>query len=233
MFKRAITLLLLALPFYLAAVPQAEGRSPGPMFEVYTGGATFYSDSFHGKKTANGERYNKHELTAAHRSLPLGTVVRVTNLSNGRHLLVRINDRGPGKKKLILDVSRAAAGKLNMIRRGVASVQVEVVSDRRGVPLHRGSAFYLRLSEPQSLGNARNKLNALSSDRPARHTTHFRAGDLKLLSETLPNGRTRYFVGQGPFTRYRDAANALHKVRDRHAEASVACLPRMVAENTF
>ena len=70
MIKRAITLLLLALPFYLAAVQQAEGRSPGPMLEVFTGGATFYSDSFHGKKTANGERYNKNEFTAAHRSLP-------------------------------------------------------------------------------------------------------------------------------------------------------------------
>ena len=116
MIKRAITLLLLALPFYLAAVQQAEGRSPGPMLEVFTGGATFYSDSFHGKKTANGERYNKNEFTAAHRSLPLGTIVRVTNLSNGNNLLVRINDRGPGKKKLILDVSRAAASKLNMIR---------------------------------------------------------------------------------------------------------------------
>ena len=109
MIKRAITLLLLALPLYLAAVPQAEGRSPGPMLEVFTGRATFYSDSFHGKKTANGERYNKNEFTAAHRSLPLGTIVRVTNLSNGNNLLVRINDRGPGKKKLILDVSRAAA----------------------------------------------------------------------------------------------------------------------------
>ena len=132
MIKRAITLLLLALPFYLAAVQQAEGRSPGPMLEVFTGGATFYSDSFHGKKTANGERYNKNEFTAAHRSLPLGTIVRVTNLSNGNNLLVRINDRGPGKKKLILDVSRAAASKLNMIRRGVISVQVEVVADKRG-----------------------------------------------------------------------------------------------------
>ena len=135
MIKRAITLLLLALPFYLAAVQQAEGRSPGPMLEVFTGGATFYSDSFHGKKTANGERYNKNEFTAAHRSLPLGTIVRVTNLSNGNNLLVRINDRGPGKKKLILDVSRAAASKLNMIRRGVISVQVEVVADKRGIRL--------------------------------------------------------------------------------------------------
>ena len=58
MIKRAITLLLLALPFYLAAVQQAEGRSQGPMLEVFTGGATFYSDSFHGKKTANGDAVN-------------------------------------------------------------------------------------------------------------------------------------------------------------------------------
>ena len=106
MLKRAISLLLLALPLFFS-VPQAEGRSPGPMFQVATGKATFYSDSFHGKKTANGERYDKHAFTAAHRSLPLGTIVRVTNLSNGRNLLVRINDRGPAKKKLILDVSAA------------------------------------------------------------------------------------------------------------------------------
>ena len=151
MIKRAITLLLLALPFYLAAVQQAEGRSPGPMLEVFTGGATFYSDSFHGKKTANGERYNKNEFTAAHRSLPLGTIVRVTNLSNGNNLLVRINDRGPGKKKLILDVSRAAASKLNMIRRGVISVQVEVVADKRGIPVLRNNAFYLRLASARTV----------------------------------------------------------------------------------
>ena len=98
MIKRAITLLLLALPFYLAAVQQAEGRSPGPMLEVFTGGATFYSDSFHGKKTANGERYNKNEFTAAHRSLPLGTIVRVTNLSNGNNLLVTSTTAGRARK---------------------------------------------------------------------------------------------------------------------------------------
>ena len=132
MIKRAITLLLLALPFYLAAVQQAEGRSPGPMLEVFTGGATFYSDSFHGKKTANGERYNKNEFTAAHRSLPLGTIVRVTNLSNGNNLLVRINDRGPGKKKLILDVSRAAASKLN-ISFNTAKTHVRGIYQKTGV----------------------------------------------------------------------------------------------------
>ena len=226
MIKRAITLLLLALPFYLAAVQQAEGRSPGPMLEVFTGGATFYSDSFHGKKTANGERYNKNEFTAAHRSLPLGTIVRVTNLSN---------DRGPGKKKLILDVSRAAASKLNMIRRGVISVQVEVVADKRGIPVLRNNAFYLRLASARTLKDAQNKLKTLSSassSKLTKQTSRNRSGELKILSERLPNGRTQYFVGQGPFTRYRDAQHALSKARARHTEASVACLPTLVAENT-
>lgn len=235
MIKRAITLLLLALPFYLAAVQQAEGRSPGPMLEVFTGGATFYSDSFHGKKTANGERYNKNEFTAAHRSLPLGTIVRVTNLSNGNNLLVRINDRGPGKKKLILDVSRAAASKLNMIRRGVISVQVEVVADKRGIPVLRNNAFYLRLASARTLKDAQNKLKTLSSassSKLTKQTSRNRSGELKILSERLPNGRTQYFVGQGPFTRYREAQHALSKARARHTEASVACLPTLVAENT-
>ena len=225
MIKRAITLLLLALPFYLAAVQQAEGRSPGPMLEVFTGGATFYSDSFHGKKKANGERYNKNEFTAAHRSLPLGT----------NNLLVRINDRGPGKKKLILDVSRAAASKLNMIRRGVISVQVEVVADKRGIPVLRNNAFYLRLASARTLKDAQNKLKTLSSassSKLTKQTSRNRSGELKILSERLPNGRTQYFVGQGPFTRYRDAQHALSKARARHTEASVACLPTLVAENT-
>ena len=193
MIKRAITLLLLALPFYLAAVQQAEGRSPGPMLEVFTGGATFYSDSFHGKKTANGERYNKNEFTAAHRSLPLGTIVRVTNLSNGNNLLVRINDRGPGKKKLILDVSRAAASKLNMIRRGVISVQVEVVADKRGIPVlpkQAQNAFVRQLLQahqadfPQPVRRTQNPLGT-PSQRP--HAILRRPGPL----HPLPGCATR------------------------------------------
>lgn len=236
MLKRAISLLLLALPLFFS-VPQAEGRSPGPMFQVATGKATFYSDSFHGKKTANGERYDKHAFTAAHRSLPLGTIVRVTNLSNGRNLLVRINDRGPAKKKLILDVSKAAAHRLNMVRRGVIPVQVEVVADKRGVPVHRGSAFYVKVAEAKSLKEGQRKIVALASGRAQKSKTsrqHARpvTNELRLLSESAPDGRTRYFVGQGPFTRYRDAVSALRKAKDRHAQASLACLPVTVAENT-
>lgn len=219
--------MLLALPLYLAAAPLAEGRTPGPMFEVYTGRATFYSDSLHGTETANGERYNKHELTAAHRFLPLGTIVRVTNLSNGRHVLVRINDRGPMHKKLLLDVSKAAASGLNMVHRGVAPVQVEVVSDRRGIPVHSDNAFYVHLQDARSLKDAQHKLEVLSSSRHSRH-----GGDLRILLETTPDGSHHYFIGKGAYPRYRDAYKALQQMKGSHSEASVACLSRTVAENT-
>ena len=89
--------------------------------------ASYYGKKFHGRRTASGERFNMHELTAAHRTLPFGTVVRVKNLNNGREVRVRINDRGPFKKGRIIDLSRAAAKKLNMIEAGVAPVRIKVV----------------------------------------------------------------------------------------------------------
>jgi rare lipoprotein A len=96
--------------------------------EVQTGAATFYADRFHGRKTASGERYDRGELTAAHRTLPFGSVVRVINLRNDRSVLVTINDRGPFSRGRVIDVSRAAAKKLDMIRDGVVKVRVEVLS---------------------------------------------------------------------------------------------------------
>ena len=74
--------------------------------------------------------------------------------------------------------------------------------------------------------------SSASSSKLTKQTSRNRSGELKILSERLPNGRTQYFVGQGPFTRYRDAQHALSKARARHTEASVACLPTLVAENT-
>ena len=201
------------------------------MLEVYSGGASFYSDSFHGRKTANGERYNKNDLTAAHRFLPMGTVVRVTNLHNGKDVLLRINDRGPHKKTRILDVSRAAATHLNMVRRGVASVQVEVIADRRGVPTRRGNAFYLRVDEAKSLADAHKKLNALSSSRlVSRHAP--RSTGLDIFSIKDRTGKKRYFIGQGPFPRYNDAVRASARLQRKAAAPSVVCLPLSVAQNT-
>jgi peptidoglycan lytic transglycosylase len=89
--------------------------------------ASWYGQDFHGWLTANGETYDMEAMTAAHRTLPLGTVVRVTNVMNGKQVWVRINDRGPYVHGRILDLSHAAAGKLDMVRYGITPVQVEVV----------------------------------------------------------------------------------------------------------
>ncbi|HAO31473.1 MAG TPA: septal ring lytic transglycosylase RlpA family protein [Candidatus Competibacter sp.] len=91
------------------------------------GTASWYGPGFHGRTTASGERFNQNQLTAAHRRLPLGTRVKVTNLQNGRKIEVRINDRGPYRGGRIIDLSKAAAKRLAMHSSGVARVRVETI----------------------------------------------------------------------------------------------------------
>ena len=93
----------------------------------FSGRASWYGPGFHGRRTANGEVFNQHALTAAHPSLSFGTKVRVTNLNNGRSVIVRINDRGPYSGGRVIDLSTAAARSLNMIRSGVTRVKVTVL----------------------------------------------------------------------------------------------------------
>ena len=90
--------------------------------------ASWYGGKFHGRKTASGERYDMNKLTAAHKTLPFGTRVRVTNLDTGHKVVVRINDRGPFMRGRIIDLSHAAARKVNMIQAGTARVLVEVLA---------------------------------------------------------------------------------------------------------
>ncbi len=91
------------------------------------GVASYYGHEFAGSRTANGERYNPNGLTAAHRSLPMGSKLRVTNTANGKSVMVRVNDRGPFHGKRILDVSLAAAQKIGMVRAGKALVKLELL----------------------------------------------------------------------------------------------------------
>lgn len=91
---------------------------------VETGIASWYGPGFHGKKTSNGERYNQNEMTAAHKLLPFGTMLRVTNLENGRVTEVRVNDRGPFVGSRVIDLSRAAARDLGMLGKGTARVRI-------------------------------------------------------------------------------------------------------------
>ncbi|HZZ02430.1 MAG TPA: septal ring lytic transglycosylase RlpA family protein [Paraburkholderia sp.] len=90
-----------------------------------TGRASWYGRGFHGRRTANGERFDMHALTAAHRTLPLGSYVRVTNPATSRSVVVRINDRGPYARGRIIDLSMAAAAALDMRHAGTARVQIE------------------------------------------------------------------------------------------------------------
>lgn len=94
------------------------------------GVASWYGRHFHRKRTSSGERYNMYKMTAAHKTLPLSTYVSVTNLTNGRHVVVRVNDRGPFVSDRLIDLSYAAAKKLGMVGRGLAQVEVKAVNHK-------------------------------------------------------------------------------------------------------
>jgi len=93
------------------------------------GSASYYAAKFDGRRTASGERFDNGAMTAAHRTLPFGTLVRVTNLANGRSVVVRINDRGPFSAGRMIDVSRAAASELGLVARGHGMVELAVIAD--------------------------------------------------------------------------------------------------------
>ena len=98
--------------------------------------SSYYAEDFHGKLTANGEVYDMYGLTAAHKTLPLNTIVRVTNINNEKSLILSINDRGPFVKGRILDCSYGAAKKLDFLANGTTKVRIEVIEWGDGVYMH-------------------------------------------------------------------------------------------------
>ncbi|MBI3207902.1 MAG: septal ring lytic transglycosylase RlpA family protein [Candidatus Solibacter usitatus] len=107
--------------------PPAKPAPVVPRSGELEGKASWYGNPYHGRKTANGEIYDMYKLTAAHRTLPFGTILRVTNLSNRRVVDVRINDRGPYVNGVILDLSLGAAQRLDMVRVGVTRVHLSII----------------------------------------------------------------------------------------------------------
>lgn len=97
------------------------------VLETEVGIASYYAEPFHGRKTANGEIYDMHGLTAAHPSFPLGTIARVTNLKNGKSVLLKINDRMPRHPQRIVDLSLGVAKKLDMVKDGLAKVRIDIL----------------------------------------------------------------------------------------------------------
>ncbi len=114
-----------------------------PLFsEVYKTGVTasYYAEDFHGKRTSNGERFNMNDFTCAHKSLPFGTILKVTNLANGKTCEVRVNDRGPFVASREIDLSKAAAIKLGMIGSGTTKVKLEIVKKGPNTKLSQQTA---------------------------------------------------------------------------------------------
>ena len=122
--------------------------------DEFSGNASWYGPDFHGKLTSNGEIYNMHGMTAAHKTLPMNTIVKVTNLRNGLSTVVRINDRGPFVATRIIDLSNAAAKKVHMIGHGTAPVRLEILGfetkDKRNIPTKKEMK---KAPQTRSIGN--------------------------------------------------------------------------------
>ncbi len=130
---RLLRTMILLISLTALAACAGSTRDPaevGGVTSQETGLASYYGHQYHGRTTANGETYDENKLTAAHRTLPFGTRVRVTNLENGKEVLLRINDRGPFVEGRIIDVSWRAAQDLDFVQEGVVKARVEVLPGR-------------------------------------------------------------------------------------------------------
>ena len=123
--KAVLTAAVLAFASAGANVATTEVVYAGS--KASAGTASYYGKRFHGRTTANGERFNMNAMTTAHKSLPFGTKVKVTNRNNGKSVVVRINDRGPYHGNRVIDLSRGAAAKIGMLNSGTARVSIQVL----------------------------------------------------------------------------------------------------------
>ena len=128
-------------PYYVGGIKYYPLETADGYSEV--GVASWYGPGFHGKLTANGERYDQKAMTAAHKTLPLPTLVRVQNLENGKEIIVRVNDRGPFSKGRIIDLTEEGARRLGMIEKGTAKVKVSVLSENEDCYVSAGKAVDL------------------------------------------------------------------------------------------
>lgn len=171
--------------------------------------ASWYGRDFHGRHTANGERYDMNDLTAAHTTLPMPTYVRVTNLENGRSLILRVNDRGPFVKDRIIDVSRRAAQLLGFDGKGTAKVRVQVVAPD-GSPL-----TYVATAQQENVGPAvpavpPEKVDVASLDEPTAPTASPAQGQ----PPAATPAKEKVFIQAGAFSTYDNAQRLAARLKD-------------------
>lgn len=206
---------------------QIAGRWYTPQVDPdYTevGFASWYGPQFHGKDTANGEVFDMNQLTAAHRTLPLPSYVRVTNLSNGRSVVLRVNDRGPFANERILDVSRRGAQILGFEQKGVQRVRVEVVdpsgrsvsntrsdAPERSAQVNEAMSYFVQVASFNNRRSATRLKNELES-----------VVDDSFIESASVRGDTVYRVKVGPFTEQRSASRVLDTIKSNgHRSARI------------
>jgi len=176
----ASLLLLLFIVSSCGVIPRTP--SSKTLAALGEGRASWYGPNFHGKLTANGETFDMNGLTAAHRTLPFNTMVRVDNLDNGRTVIVRINDRGPYVDNRIIDLSRKAASDLGMINAGTASVRLSLIEEGdRPVTEQNSSSretFTIQIASFQNRNEAEVKADSVTGARVeevrVNNNTHYR-----------------------------------------------------------
>jgi rare lipoprotein A len=195
-----------------------------------SGTASWYGTKFHGKRTSSGEPYDMYAMTAAHKTLPLPTYVRVTNLDNRRQIVVKVNDRGPFVGDRIIDLSYTAAIKLDMTARGTARVRIEALQPGDPELGASGQPQAVKTEEPPSLAAAGGvtmfvQVGAFGESQNARKLQQrlLQQGFPTVLRNRTENGRTIYRVRVGPLADESafDAAMARLKELD-YADAHLA-----------
>lgn len=223
----------------LLPMPQPETRSKygnNASYEVFgetyrvapsavgykeTGMASWYGEKFHGKKTSSGDIYNMYRFTAAHRSLPVPTWVKVTNLENGIWLYVRVNDRGPFHRDRIIDLSYAAAAYLNMLETGTARVAIEHMV--ASAPQRMPDRFMLQVRDGYlNAGKAGNMANVLAEYVDSRVFIEPVIGSAR---------RTTFRVHVGSYRTIREAQGALQFVQARKLNVDMIIVEKPASEH--
>lgn len=198
------TLVFCTLLSSCQTTPPPIHRFPGyPVGYQERGVASWYGPGFHGNKTANGERYDMHKLTAAHRTLPLGSIAVVRSVTTGRHVTVRINDRGPFAKGRVLDLSLAGAEAIGMTGNGTDQIELHVVGYQ---------------ARPEGMGVLRVQVGAFADPLNARSLFEQVAAQYpggRVVQVDLPEGR-RYRVQVGQFLTEADAQTASSRMDAQH-----------------
>ncbi|MBK8946706.1 MAG: septal ring lytic transglycosylase RlpA family protein [Ignavibacteriae bacterium] len=176
---------------------------------IEDGIASWYGIEFHGKSTANGETYNKNDFTAAHRTLPFGSIVRVTNLDNGKYVIVRINDRGPFAKNRIIDLSQKAAQKIEMISNGSAKVELQLLNKSPNSKMPND------IKVPHfsvQVGSFKNKNDAIKVSSEIENSR---------VEEAIVNGEKYFRIYVGLFTDKDEATNLRDELKIKGIEGFV------------